>query len=276
MSTATAAPATAAAQARRGRVTQSRVVHSEWIKLRTLRSTYLTMLVAVIAMIGFGLLICAVTESHWSSMPPQEKAHFDAAARSLAGFRIAQLAVGVLGVLVVTGEYSTGMIRATLSAVPRRLPVLWAKAGVFSVVTAAIMAVASLIAFQAGQAVLSSQHLQTSLSAAGVPRVVLGTALYLTVVGLLGVGLGTVVRSTPGGIASLFGILLVLPGLAEALPSSWSNDISPYLPSNAGEALLTLHAEPHQLAPWTGIGVFALYAVAAMVAGAIVLKRRDA
>ncbi len=123
---------------------------------------------------------------------------------------------------------------------------------------------------------LSSQHIQTSLSAAGVPRVVLGTALYLTVVGLLGIGLGTIVRTTAGGIASLFGILLVLPGLAEALPSSWADHINPYLPSNAGEALLTLHAEPHQLGPWTGFGVFALYAVAAIVGGAVVLTRRDA
>jgi ABC-2 type transport system permease protein len=262
--------------ARRGRVTQLRVLHSEWIKLRSLRSTYLTLLVAVVAMIGFGLLICWVTESHWVTMGPQEKLEYEAAGRSLSGFHIAQLAVGVLGVLVVTGEYSTGMIRATLSAVPRRLPVLWAKAAVFAAVTAVLMAVTSLITFAAGQAVLSTRHIQTSLSDPGVPRVVFGTALYLVVVALLGIGLGTALRSTPGGIASLFGLLLVIPGLAEALPASWADHISPYLPNNAGEALLSLHPEPHQLAPWTGFGVFALYAVVAMAIGAVVLGRRDA
>ncbi|MEU6173186.1 ABC transporter permease [Streptantibioticus parmotrematis] len=260
----------------RGRVTQVRVLTSEWIKLRTLRSTYITLLVAIVAMIGFGMLICWATESHWATMPPPEKAHFEAASRSLAGYRIAQLAVGVLGVMVVTGEYSTGMIRATLSAVPRRLPVLWAKAAVFAAVTVVLMAIASVVAFYAGQAVLSAQHIQVSLTAPGVTRIVLGTALYLTVVGLLGVGLGAVVRSTPGGIASVFGVLLVLPALAEALPSSWADHVNQYLPSNAGESLLTLHTEAHQLTPWTGFLVFALYAVAALVAGAVVLKRRDA
>jgi ABC-type transport system involved in multi-copper enzyme maturation permease subunit len=209
-------------------------------------------------------------------MDPEEKASFDAAGRSIDGFFFAQLAVGVLGVMVVTGEYSTGMIRATLTAVPKRLPVVWAKVAVFGAAILVVTSITSLISFFVGQAMLSSQHIQTSLSASGVPRVVFGTAIYLTLVGLFGVGLGTLVRSTPGGISSLLGALLVLPLILHALPSSWVDDIGPYLPSNAGQALTTLHPDAHTLAPWTGCGVFALYVAASIIGGAIVLKRRDA
>ena len=272
---ATAGPATSTATDR-GKVTQARVLHSEWIKFRSLRSTYLTLLVAVVAMIGIALLACWGTATRWPHLPMAEKAGFDAAGRSIDGFMLAQLAVGVLGVLVVTGEYSTGMIRATLSAVPRRLPVLWAKAAVFGAVTLVVTAIAAMLSFFAGQAMLAAQHIQTSLSAPGVPRVVFGTAIYLTLVGLFGIALGAITRSTPGGIASVFGMLLVLPLLLHALPSSWANDIGPYLPSNAGQALTVLHSEPHQLSAWTGCGVFALYVAVAMAAAAVLLKQRDA
>jgi hypothetical protein len=266
----------AAATAPRGKVTQLRVITSEWIKFRSLRSTYLTLIIAVLAMIGLAALICWATASRWTTMPAMEKVDFDPAGSSLDGYRLAQLAIGTLGVMVVTGEYSTGMIRATLSAVPRRLPVLWAKAAVFGAATFVVTAVASLLSFAVGQSMLSSQHIQTSLSASGVSRVLLGTALYLTLVGLLGVGLGTLVRSTPGGIASVFGALLVLPLLTAALPASWANDIAPYLPSTAGESLTMLHTHAPQLSPWTGGAVFALYVAASVIGGAIVLKRRDA
>lgn len=276
----TTAPATAsgsaAAAAPRGKLTQLRVLRSEWIKFRSLRSTYLSLLIAVLAMIGLAALICWATANRWPTMSAMEKADFDPVGRSLDGYRLAQLAVGTLGVMVITGEYSTGMIRATLTAVPRRLPVLWAKIAVFGAVTFAVAAVASLLSFLVGQAMLSPQHIQTSLSASGVLRAVVGTALYLTMVGLLGVGLGTLVRSTPGGIASVFGALLVLPLLTDALPTSWANDVGPYLPSTAGESLTVLHTHAPQLSPWAGGGIFALYVVASIIGGAIVLMRRDA
>ncbi|AEW98203.1 ABC transporter permease subunit [Streptantibioticus cattleyicolor] len=275
MSAATAPVATAPATGRR-RVTLPRVVTSEWIKFRSLRSTYLTLLIGVVVMIGIAALACWATANRWPHLPMGEKEGFDAAGRSIDGFMFAQLAIGVLGVLVISGEYATGMIRATLAAVPKRLPVLWAKLLVFGSVTLVVTAVASLVSFFVGQAMLSAQHIQTSLSASGVPRVVLGTALYLTLVGLFGVGMGTVTRSTPGGIAGVFGTVLVLPLILHALPSSWVDAIGPYLPSNAGQALTVLHAEPHQLAPWTGFGVFCLYVAAVIAAGAVVLKRRDA
>jgi ABC-2 type transport system permease protein len=279
MSAVTAAPTTGTPSAPatpRGRVTQARVLHSEWIKLRTLRSTFYTLIAAMVALIGFGALFCAVTANRWPHMHVSERASFDPALTSLRGFYLAQLAVGVLGVLVISGEYATGMIRATLSAVPRRLPVLWAKAGLYSAVTWVLMTVGALVAFLVGQALLSSRHIDTTLSAPGVTRMVLGAGLYLTVVGLLGVAIGALVRNTAGGIATVFGLLLVLPALAEALPTSWGNDISPYLPSNAGQALISLHREAHTLAPWTGFLVFCLYALVALAGAAVLLKRRDA
>src|SRR5674476_144697 len=126
----------------------------------------------------------------------------------------------------MTGEYATGINRATFGAVPRRLPVLWAKAIVYAGVALVMMLLATFIAFLGGQAALSGKHLQTTLSHPGVTRAVIGAALYLTVVGLFGLALGALIRSTAGGIATLFGLLLVLPLIVHFLPESWSRDIS--------------------------------------------------
>jgi hypothetical protein len=259
-----------------GKLTLPRVVKAEWIKFRSLRSSWITLVVAAALTIGFGALFCWATMSHWDHLPAREKADFTPAEHSLRGFYLAQMAIGVLGVLVVTGEYSTGMIRASLTAVPKRLPVLWAKTLVFGAVTWVVATVSVLVAFFVGQSILAGKHLDTTLSAPGVTRVVLGMGLYLTAVGLLAVGLGTLVRNTAGGIASVFGVLLVLPVLAEALPSSWQQHVSPYLPSNAGQALTHVAQEQYTMAPWAGFGLLCGYVVVALVAASVVLKRRDA
>jgi ABC-2 type transport system permease protein len=257
-------------------VTLPRVLRSEWLKFWSLRSSVIAVAATVVGMIGFGALFAGVTAAKWADLPAGARTNFDAAGTSLRGYFLAQLIVGVLGVLVVSGEYGTGMIRASLSAAPKRLPVLWAKLIVFAVVTFVVTTVASFITFFVGQALLSGQHLQTTLSAPGVFRVVIGTGLYLTVVGLIGVAIGWIIRSTAGSIATLFGLLLVVPVLGEALPSSWGQHINPYLPSNAGGSLLALHPDPGMLAPWTGFGVFVLYGVIATAIAVVLLKRRDA
>ncbi|MDT5026308.1 MAG: type transport system permease protein [Micromonosporaceae bacterium] len=278
MSTATVtAPRRSAAQDKatvHHKVTQGRVLVSEWIKLRSLRSTVYTLLAAIVMTVGLGMLFSGVMANRWAQLDPQELARFDPTGVSLRGVFLAQLAIGVLGVLLISGEHSTGMIRATLSAVPKRLPVLWAKVGVFSVVAAVLMTAASFLAFLGGQALLGSHG--TTLAAAGVVRAVVGAGLYLTVVGLLGIGLGFIIRNTAGAIATLFGLLLVLPILGEVLPSTWSQHVVPYLPSNAGQAIMSIHQAPGDLAPWTGFAVFCGYAAAAIIAAAILLKRRDA
>lgn len=258
------------------KVTQGRVLKSEWIKMRSLRSTVYTLIATIGITIGFGMLFCSFAVARWDSLRPQERLRIDPLEFSLRGAFLAQLAIGVLGVLLITGEYSTGMIRATMSAVPRRLPVLWAKLGLFALVGTVVAIASSLVAFLAGQAILSSKHLGVSLGDHDVTRVVVGTGLYLAVVGLLGMALGFAIRNTAGAITALFGILLILPVLGEVLPADWARHVVPYLPSNAGQAVMTLHPDPNTLAPWTGFAVFVAYVVAAVIAAAVLLKRRDA
>ncbi|MCM3883352.1 ABC transporter permease [Frankia sp. R82] len=258
------------------RVTPWRVLRSEWTKLRSLRSTLFSLLAAIVFVVALGCLISWARVQHWDQESPLERLRFDPTGVSLSGVFLAQLAIGVLGVLTFSGEYGTGMIRATLTAVPHRLPVLWAKAVVFAAVTFVLMTISSFTAFLLGQGVLSSRHIDTTLGHPGVLTAVLGGGLYLTVVGLLGVGLGALIRSTAGGIATLFGILLVLPLIVHFLPSNWSDNIDPYLPSSAGQAILSVVHDPTSMAPWNGFALFCGYAAVALAGAAVALRRRDA
>lgn len=260
--------------AARGRVTQARVAVSEWTKLWSVRSTRWSLFAAGLFAIGVGALACTVVAHHYPQMNPREQANFHPLEVNLAGVQLAQLALGVLGVLIITAEYSTGMIRASFTAVPKRLPVLWAKVGVFGAVTFALMLPAVLIAFFVGQAILARHHINTSFTAPHVARVLVGAALYLTIAGLFGLGLGAIVRNTAGGIASFAAIMFVLPPLMNVLPSSWNSAASPYLPLQAGEAILSITPGGH-LSPWVGLALFAGYAAAAIAVAAVLLVRRD-
>jgi hypothetical protein len=258
------------------KVTQIRMIRSEWVKFWSLRSSYYTLLGTVVAVIGLGALFTFFIVNRWSTLAPDERLSIDPTGMSIRGWAIAQLVVGVLGVMVITGEYGTGMIRSSLGAAPKRLPVLYAKAIVFAVITFVVTTAATIIAFYVGQGIFTSVQVNTTLSAPGVLRAVIGVGLYLTVVGLLGIGLGFIIRNTAGTIATLFGILLVLPVLGNALPPTWAKNIDPYLPGNAGQQIINVHATSGMLAPWTGLGVFCLYAAAALIIGGVLLKRRDA
>ena len=260
-----------------GGVTLPRVLRSEWTKLSTLRSTRWSLLAAFVAMAGLGPLIAAAQMARWSHLRPQERLTFDAINSGVGGWHLAQLAIGVLGVLVMTGEYTTGMIRSSLMAVPRRLPVLWAKLIVFALVTFVLMLIASLISFLAVQAILTQHHVQRSLSSPGALRVVIGTALFLMVLSALCLGLGTILRNTAGGIAAFVGLLFVLPGISAILSSSVNDSISPYLPLNAGTTVAThTFDNSHHLAPWGGFALFCGYAAVAIILAAVTLMRRDA
>lgn len=257
-------------------VTPARVLLSEWTKLRTLRSTLFSLLAAVVVLVGLSILVTALVATHWPPPDAHDQATFDPVAVSLVGRLIAQLAFGVLGVLVITGEYSTGMIRATLSAVPKRLPVLWGKAVVYGLTCLGLSLAAVLAAFFIGQAILSSKDIQASLGDPGVARVVFGSAFYLTGVGLLGLGLGALLRNTAGAICALFGLLFVVPTVVHFLPASWNDALAKYLPSNAGLAVMDPHPGSEQLGPWTGLLLFFLYGVIALVLAGVSLVRRDA
>jgi ABC-2 type transport system permease protein len=259
------------------KVTLVRVVRSEWTKLHTLRSTRWSLLAAVIGMAGLGPAVAAVQMSRWAQIGPEERSHFDAIDAGVGGYHLAQLAIGVLGVLVISGEYSTGMIRSSFMAVPRRLPVLWAKLLVFSAVTFALMLVSTVISFYAVQAIVTQHHQQVGLTAPHALRAIVGAALFLTVLGVLAVALGALVRNTAGGIASFVAILFVLPGVVALLPSATADHVNPYLPLNAGSAVATSRFDnSHHLAPWAGIAVFTGYAFVVLIVAAFGLLRRDA
>jgi ABC-2 type transport system permease protein len=168
------------------------------------------------------------------------------------------------------------MIRSSFCAVPRRLPVLWAKAGIYAAVTLALMVPAALVAFFVSQWLLSGQHIQIGLSQAGVARAVIGAGAYLTVLGVFALGLGAIIRNTAGAITTLAGILFVLPGLMLVLPRNWNEAVSPYLPSNAGQQIMSIVRDPNSLSPWVGFAVFCGYAALLMTIAALLIRRRDA
>jgi ABC-2 type transport system permease protein len=259
----------------RDRVTQSRVFRSEWTKLHSLRSTRYALLATAVLTIGFGLIATAVTVSRWSSMSVADKATFEPLNTSLLGVGFGVLAMGVLGVLLITGEYTTGMIRSTMTAVPKRLPVLWGKIGVYTLVGLAVTIPATLIAFIAGQAILSGQHIQIAFTHSGVPGAVLGAAGYLTLAGLFAMGLGAILRNTAAGIATFAGVMFVIPPIISILPSTIANSIDPYLPSNAGQAMMQIGHHANTLSPGVGLAVFAAYVAAVIAAAALLLDRRD-
>jgi len=255
------------------RVTTARVIRSEWIKLRSLRSTPITLVAALAVVIGLGVAAAAVVSSGGRAGPPGAQA-VDPTDLSLSGVTLGQLIIGVLGVLVVTGEYTTGMIRATFSAVPTRLPVLWAKIVVFGGVVLAISLVSSLAAFLGGQAVLGTDGV--TLGDSGVLRAVLGAAIYLTGIGLLGLALGAILRRTAGAIGALVGLILILPTMVGLLPDSWSGPLAKVLPSNAGGVFMAVDPGSALLAPWAGLAVFVTWFAGALVIAAVLLRRRDA
>jgi ABC-type transport system involved in multi-copper enzyme maturation permease subunit len=259
------------------KVTQGRVLRSELTKFRSLRSTAYTLATAVVLMIGIGALFSAVTASQYHTFSAADRATFLPVTTSLEGVIFAVVAFGVLGVLVMSGEYSTGMIRASLTAVPRRLPLLWGKLAVFAGVIFPISLIASLISFYLGQALLNSHHLGVSITAPGALRSVIGAALYITVAGMIGVALGALFRNTAAGIATFAGVFFVIPPLANLLPASVSGHVAPYLPSNAGEVLWGgANGLNNALAPWTGFALLCGYAVVLIAAAAWRLRRSDA
>jgi ABC-2 type transport system permease protein len=259
-----------------GRVTQAHVLRSEWTKLWSLRSTRWSLLFAVVSMAGLGVLIAAVSMGRWSHLSPQDRASFNSIDRSLGGYHLAQLAIGVLGVLVISGEYSTGMIRSSLMAVPKRLPVLWAKIAVFASVTFVLMLASAFVAFFGAQAILTEHHVNVTLGHPHALRTLVGTVLFMTVTGILCVALGTIIRSTAGAIATFAGLLFVLPGIVDILPSEIGESINPYLPSSAGGAIAKAIPDPHTLSPWGGFALYCGYAIVLLAIAAYLLVRRDA
>ena len=250
------------------------ILRSEFLKLSTVRSTYWTLLAAVVFNVGLAVVLAVFLPDALSA---EDKATVDITRLSLGGIHLSQIAFGVLGVLVMTSEYGTGMIRATFAAVPRRRLVLAAKAIVFSVIALTVGILTSFAAYVGFQSVLSDDGLRSSIGDPGVLRALIGGGLYLTALGLLGLGLGAIIRASAGAIATLFGLIFVPPLLMTLLPHSWQTTITPYVPMEAGSQIfVAARQDPGSLGPWTGFGVFALYVVLALVGGFVLINHRDA
>ncbi|MER7281637.1 ABC transporter permease [Dactylosporangium sp. NPDC000244] len=271
-----AVPARTADPARK--VTGARVLRSEWYKQWSLRSTWITLGLGLLFLLAFGTIASLRYKSMTGSGQQMDPDFADATTYSLAlfGTTFATIALGVLGVLSTSGEYTTGMIRSTLAAVPRRLPVLWSKAAVYGVVAFAVGAAGAFGAFLISSGVLSGTAKAMGISADGVVTGLLGAAVYLGLVGVIGVALGALLRSTAGGISAFVGLFLLVPGLMMLLPKSWRADITPYLPSNAGESIFALHHVTGTLTAGNGLLVLLGWTALALAGAAIRLVRSDA
>ena len=262
-----------------GRAGFGGTLRSEFTKIRSVRSTYWALLVLLAVSIGIGAAISAGTAANWNQTSAADRATFDATQASIAGlFYLGQLVIVVLGALVLTSEYSTGMIRTSLTAMPRRVTVYAAKAVVFAVIALAVTLVAAFIAFFLGQALLASTHESATLSLANVLRAVIGSALYVTLCGLFAYAAGAILRHTAATITSVIGLLFVIPILIHLLPSSWYDDIVRWMPDSAGTAITATVApqNSHLFSPWGQFSVFAVYTVILLIVGGILFRRRDA
>ncbi|HEX2744235.1 MAG TPA: ABC transporter permease [Streptosporangiaceae bacterium] len=276
MATTTAPAASSALDLPRsaGRVTFAGALRSEFTKIRSVRSTYWTLLAMFVVVVGFGAL-ASTGAAHGPHGP-----YFDPTRQSLAGLYVGQLIIGVLGVLVITSEYSTGMIRTTLTTNPHRGVMIAAKGVVFTVVALVTSLLTSFAAFFLGQALMSSDHISTTIGSPNVLRAVIGGALFLTACGVLAFGLGLLIRHSAGGIGAMVGLLFVVTILVNFLPQSWQNHVDKWVPALAGGQLwMTQPQSPGNspmFGPWTSFAILCGYAAIAVAAAMILFRKRDA
>jgi ABC-type transport system involved in multi-copper enzyme maturation permease subunit len=279
MATITKAPGAPVLPPASGRAGLSGTIRSEFTKIRSVRSTWWTLLVLVVISVGIGAAISAGVAANWSHTSASDRATFDATQISVAGlFFLGQLVIVVFGALVLTAEYSTGMIRTSLTAMPRRVTLFAAKAIVFALVALVVTIVTAFVAFFLGQAILTSTHESATLSQPNVLRAVIGGALYVTLCGLFAFAAGAIFRHTAATITSVIGLLFVIPILAHLLPSNWYDDIARWLPSSTGDAISVVvgSGPDHLFSPWGQFAVFAVYTAVLLVVGGILFRKRDA
>jgi ABC-2 type transport system permease protein len=253
-------------------VTFVRVLNSEWVKFRSLRSTWFVLSATVLVMFVLAMVIAYNTRH----LTGHQDANDVVPSSPLQGSDLAQLLVGALGILFVSGEFSTGMIRSTFAAVPKRLPVLWAKLAVFVVVIAVTMTATSVGSFLASQAFIGHYRTAYTLSSPGALRVVLGTGLYLTLIGVIGAMIGWIVRSTPGSLVTFVALMLVLPGLFGNFLQHWGKVVNEYLPTPAGQGLNSSLPDSPHLSTGAGLAVLLAWVAAATLVAVATLRRRDA
>jgi ABC-2 type transport system permease protein len=252
------------------------VVRAEWTKFWSVRSTMWTFVALVVVTIGISALLCLAVAVNWDDIKPADRAQIDPVSQSLSGIFLGQMAIIVLGALMISSEYSTGGIRTTLTAVPQRLRLLGAKALVLTVMAFAAGVVTMFPSFWLGQRVLATADagIEVSLGDPGVLRAVFGGALYVTACGLLGFALGALLRHTAGAITVAIGIVFILPIVGSFLPGTWGDNVGKVL--NSGSAISNTRPVEGQLDPWTGYAVFSLWWVVLLALAAVLMRRRDA
>jgi ABC-type transport system involved in multi-copper enzyme maturation permease subunit len=254
-----------------------RVARAEWVKLWSVRSTAWSLLALAVVTVGIAALAC------WGTMQglaqdPRAVPPFDTVNLTLSGLGLGQLAAAVLGAMVISTEYSTGGIRSTLTATPRRLEVLGAKAVVFVVVALVVGLLTSFASFFVGQALLREQF-RVGLGDPGVLRALVGGGLYVAGSGMFGFAFGALLRHTAGAITAAVALLLVLPPLSQVLPGSWGDAVTHHFTSNAGQAITYAHpggTRPVTLGPWEGYAWFTAEWLVVLVVAAVLMRRRDA
>jgi ABC-2 type transport system permease protein len=257
----------------------SSVMRAEWIKMRSVRSTVWTLTAMTAITIGISVIAGAVIPGQWHTLTASQRSTFDPTSISLRGLLFGQLVIGVLGVMVMSAEYGTGTIRATLAAIPNRPLIVATKAAVFAILAAAVGQVLAFGAFFITQALLSSPAPHASLGQPGVLRAVVGGGLIIPILGLFALGLATLIRHTAGAITTFVGTLLVLPITLDALPSSISHPILACLPLQISDTMTSVVPATDggwTLSPWAGFGVLCMYALVTLGIGAWLMVRRDA
>ncbi|MDQ1714335.1 MAG: type transport system permease protein [Frankiaceae bacterium] len=256
--------------------TLPRAMSAEWIKLKSVRSTRWTIATMLTIGIGGTALLAFAISNTWKTMDPQDKVGFNAVDASLQTMVFAQLVLVVLGVLAMTAEYSSGTIRATLAAVPRRITALGAKAIVFAAVAAIVSVVACFGAFFVAQPLLRTTGASTTIGAHGVIGSLLGAVTYLVLLGLIALGIGAIVRSTAAGISVGVGLVFILPLIASFLPGQLSSSVGKWLPMSLAGSLMQPVHDSNTLSTGMAAVMMAVYAAVALTVGGFLLVRRDA
>lgn len=265
----------AATRTRRPRVTQWSVIRSEWIKLTSVRSNLVTLAAAGLVLVAFGALFSSLAGSE-EGLPPNATAGTDSLSIAFGAMNLSQLVLGVLGALFVTSEHGSGLIRTMFAAVGGRLVVLRAKAVVLGTSAWVVMTAASFAVFFAGRAVYAGDGVVRALGDPGVLRALLGGGVYGAGIVLMGLALGFLLRSTAAAVGTLVASLMIIPGLVGFLPDSISDNLGRFLPSNAGQAFLSVGGSDALLSPAAGFAVFAAWVVGLLALAAVAVRRRDA
>ncbi len=257
-------------------VSVASIVRSEWLKFRSVRSSIMGVLITFVLTIGLGALVTSLLRAHWSSASPASKLTFDPVSTSLVGIIFAQFAIGVIGALFITSEYTSGSIRTTLAAVPHRVELVLGKLIVLVLSMFVVSEIACFAAFSLGQSIFSGVVPTASLSNSSDLRAVVLAGVYLTLISALACGLGLILRHSAATISVYVSLLLIVPLIFAFLPQSWQNRGTKYLPSELGHAMTSASSVANDFGAWTSLILLGVYVIVILAVGVTLFARRDA